>query len=541
MKTADFVGNVFKISFSYDPATVAQVRCLPPGRKWVPEIKAWTCPPSTDALEQLRTWGFAIAPDLLAWEQEVNKKKTIHPVKDVPGLKCMLRPFQAEGVGWLNAHDGVGLIGDEMGLGKTIQALAYAQLHPELWPVLVVCPASLKLNWERETLDKFSLRPFVISGRATDVPTGYDVYIINYDIALQRTIIKDSGGDKKKDKKIIEIEPRLKALNPKVVILDECHYIKNSKADRTKALRKLCHGRRIIALSGTPIVNRPVEFFNTLNLLDPVTFGSFWTYAMEYCGATHNGYGWDFRGVSNPEKLHAMVSNVMIRRKKEDVLKELPAKQRSVVSLEIHQPSYQAALRECQLTLTDAEPGSVVEIGAISSLRQAVMQGKIENAIEWLGDFRDSGRQLVCFYVHHKTGDTLGHYFKENYVDGRMNQRVRQDVVDRFTKGEYQILFGSIDVLGTGWNLQAASDVAFVELPWVPGILDQAEDRVHRIGQRDAVNVYYLLAQDTIEDDMMELLDAKRKVLSAVLDGKEPDSGNIFSELIKRIKGKERE
>ena len=190
MKIVEMLNDkTFCIQFTYDPATVAQVRCLPPGRRWVPELRCWTCPAGVDALKQLREWGFEIKPDVAKWEQDwINPSKpTIKPISDIDNLKHPLYPFQAEGVGFIEEHGGRALVGDEMGLGKTIQALAWLQYkgNPVL-PAVVVCPASLKGNWEREVQAWTTLTPVVLSGKTPHVPEQFErrdvIYIINYDV-----------------------------------------------------------------------------------------------------------------------------------------------------------------------------------------------------------------------------------------------------------------------------------------------------------------------------------------------------------------------
>jgi SWI/SNF-related matrix-associated actin-dependent regulator 1 of chromatin subfamily A len=536
MKTVSMLNEkTFCVTFSYSPETVAQVRCLPQGRRWVPEIHAWTCPASVDALKQLREWQFEIKPDAIQWEQNFFKpaKPAVRLIDDIPGLKHPLYPFQAEGVGFIEDRGGRVLIGDEMGLGKTVQALAWLQHkgNPAL-PAVVVCPASLKGNWKRECKEWTTLTPCVLSGRNySHTPLGgWDVCIINYDILSNWKDWMDHVAIK-------------------TVILDECHFIKNMKAQRTKATKAFCKGKKhVIALSGTPIINRPVEFFNTLNILAPSQFNKYWDYAQRYCDAKHTGYGWDLSGASNVEELHQRLDrNIMIRRLKADVLKDLPEKTRTTIPLELDsygQSTYNAALHEAFGVWDNEKPDPLKDITMIGQLRQATITAKMDLCCEWIDNFLETGRKLVVFDIHHKTTDKLAERYKGiQYVtlDGRTDPRLRIRAVEQFQNdSNVKLLIGNIQVAGIGHTLTAAQDAVFLEFPWTPGELAQAEDRIHRIGQKGAANIYYLVAQGTLEEDIIELIEEKRKVVGEVLDGNAiiDESLNLQKELIKRLKQK---
>ena len=262
----------------------------------------------------------------------------------IPNFKAKLRRYQKEGVCFIENRDGRVLLADEMGLGKTIQTLAWLQLHPELRPVIVVCPASLKLNWEREIKTQTEKQDIVILNGNN--PTGRfplfrkAIYIINYDI-------------------VKAWEKNLKKLKAKVLVLDECHAIKNRRTIRTKAIKRIAKEiDHIICLSGTPIINRPVEIYNSISLINPELFPSFFKYAKEYCGATHNGFGWDFSGATHTDNLHKkLVGSVMLRRLKKDVLKELPEKTRTVIPMELDNPEeYKIVAKDFIKWLKEQDP-----------------------------------------------------------------------------------------------------------------------------------------------------------------------------------------
>jgi SWI/SNF-related matrix-associated actin-dependent regulator 1 of chromatin subfamily A len=520
--------DILKITFVYSPITVNQVKTLS-GRKWHPASKYWSCPPSFENFEKLIEWGFNLNDRAQkAWDK-LNEAKNVQ-LDVIPGFEKMY-PFQLKGVEFIESKNGRALVGDEMGLGKTIQALGYLALHPELRPAVIVCPASLKLNWEKECYEWLGFGERVYIAQGTKIPDSWDsfrmenngdenIIIINYDIL-------DSWID------------FLSLMQPKVLILDEAHYIKNTKAKRSKAVKKLAKKcQHVIGLTGTPIINRPIEFFAILNLLNPTEWNNRWSYAHKYCGAKHNGFGWDFNGSSNPDELNQALKRTMIRRLKSEVLPELPAKIRTVIPLEItNRKEYNNMVNEL-----DESDSPAIQLTRIEKLKQLVVEGKIKACINWITDFLESGEKLVVFATHkiviHELFNSLGYYFPVK-IDGSVSQLARQQAVEDFQNNPNCKLFiGNIKAAGVGLTLTAASSTCFLELGWTPGDHDQAEDRVHRIGQEsDSVNTYYLLGKDTIDMEIAELLDQKRKVLDSVLDGTVTEETNLLTELMKRLTG----
>lgn len=516
-----------KIQFPYSVEDLERVKSIP-GRRFHNEgsAKYWTAPFQADSVKLLEGWGFSISPELK--DLALPKTYVSHHVDFIPGLKQNPFPYQMDGVRFLESRNGNGLIADEMGLGKTIQALAYLQLHPELRPAIIVVPASLKLNWLKEAknwMDKPNCQ--VLSGTKANLPIIGDILIINYDI-LNAWL------------------PTLKTIKPQVLVLDEVHYIKNSHTTRTKAvkvLKKICP--HMIALSGTPIINRPVEAYNIIKLLDPTTL-SFFSFAQRYCGAKHNGFGWDFNGASNTEELHKKLTDtIMIRRMKSEVLKDLPAKIRSFVPIEMKNASrYQKAeanfinwIRENKGIDAARKAGNAEALVEIETLKQVSVEEKMPGVIDWIQNFLESGEKLIMFANHKFVIDALMDAFPgvSVKIDGSVANADRQKAVDNFQNNpDIRLFIGNIKAAGVGITLTAASNVGFVELPWTPGELDQAEDRAHRIGQQNTVNIHYLLADGTIENEIAEMLDKKRKVLVQVLDGKAVDENSLFSELMKR-------
>jgi SWI/SNF-related matrix-associated actin-dependent regulator of chromatin subfamily A-like protein 1 len=530
-KTATMAVNergerVIKISFPYNLDTIDNIRSLP-GRQWHKELKCWSAPIYLQSLEKLMTWGFILDDRLLLFIQGVKKRKDEIMSLDIPGLNGKLYPFQMEGVAITDHKEGKVLNADDMGLGKTIQTIAWLQLHPDLRPVIVIVPATLKINWEREIHKWMSnqcvtilegTRPYTFSG---------DIIIINYDILFHWLGV-------------------LKLRDFKVMITDEAHYYKSNSAKRTKAIKMLAKGiPHVIALSGTPIESRPVEIYNALNLVNPNLFPKRWHFLNRYCKPTYNGYGWNYNGASNIAELHQILTTTcMIRRKKTQVLKDLPEKVRSYIPMELdNEEEYSKAEFDFIEWVKDTKGDDVArrvsqteQISSIEALKQLAVKGKLKQAINWIEDFLQSDKKLVVFATHHFVIDALIAEFPDISVrvDGRVSQTERQSAVDRFQNDEKVKLFiGNIEAAGVGITLTAASDVVFLELPWTPAKLEQAIDRLHRIGQKFSVTVYFLLANHTIEEKIAHLLDIKRKIVDGILDGKESDEDSLFSELMK--------
>lgn len=543
-----------RITFPYNVIDLENVKKLP-GRRFHNEgaDKFWTIPATVKSLNLLKEWGFALDADLENFLTAADKHYMPQTVNTIAGLKMSLFRYQLEGVNFIEATNGRTLVADEMGLGKTAQALAWLQLHPELRPAIVVVPASLKLNWAQEARMWMSNpQTQILSGTDPNTPITGEIIIINYDILPnQYKKFKDANG-KKKEKEL----PRtgwvdyLKDLKPRVLIFDECHYFKNNDTHRTKAVKSLAKSApHVLCLSGTPIVNRPIEAYNALKIIDPENTPSVWEYGKRYCDLSHDRFGWDFSGASNTDELHKkLTSSIMIRRIKADVLTDLPDKLYSLVPLEMTNAREYRTAEKDLMTWIHKNKGALAAKKAqaakalvqIETLKQIAVNEKMEAAIQWIKNFLEVDGKLIVFAVHTAAVDRLMEEFGPIAVkiDGSTPTGKRQAVVEQFQNNPAIRLFvGNIRAAGVGITLTAASNVAFLELPWTPGELSQAEDRAHRISQKDTVNVYFLIAAGTIENAIAEMLEAKRGIVDAVTDGIE-DSRNIITQLISRyLKG----
>lgn len=525
-----------KIDFSFDMEILGKIKTLQ-GRKYHGETinKYWTCPVSIENITNLITWGFVLCPKL----QEIHQKMSLKTmsvseisskINIIPGLQKELFPFQKKGVQFIESRNGRVLIADEMGLGKTAQTLAWLQFHSEKRPVIIVVPSSLKLNWAKEAeMWMKSPKIQILHGTKASLPIIGEIIVINYDI-LPYWIEK------------------LADITPKVLILDEAHYCKNNSAQRTKAVKILAKKiPHVLALTGTPVVNRPVEIYNILKLINSTGIPSFWQFVHRYCGAKHNGFGWDFSGATNTEELHKILTNtVMLRRLKNEVLTELPDKIYSFVPIPLNnEKEYQSAQNDFIQFLRNNKGEAAAEKASnartlveIEGLKQLAVQGKLSQAIEWIQTFLESEKKLVIFANHKFVIDELMTIFSHIAVkiDGTVTGENRQKAVDDFqTNDKIRIFIGNIKAAGVGLTLTAASDVVFLELPWTPSDLTQAEDRCHRIGQKNSVHIHYLLAHNTIEEKIAKLIDSKRQVITKILDGKEMNTKISISELISEL------
>jgi SWI/SNF-related matrix-associated actin-dependent regulator 1 of chromatin subfamily A len=442
-----------------------------------------------------------------------------------------LYPFQKEGVHQIYCFRGRALLADEMGCGKTIQALEWIRRIPKRRPVIIVTPASLKYTWQVEAAQHFDMRIEVLEGRAK--PRSYlpgDIVVINYEILASWL-------------------PIIRKANPQCIIIDEIHFIKNPRAKRTKACLKLARKAcSVVGLSGTPITNRPIEFWSILHAISPKLFPSYVQFAWRYCKPRHTRWGWDFSGARRMDELHRILRQTcMIRRLKEQVLPELGSKVRKVVAFRLTTYKEYDQARDDFLTwLRGISPAkakraarskALVKIGYLLRL---VAKLKLEQTVKWIADFFEAnpGEKLVAFTGNTFVIDFLRERFpKSVVVDGRVVGRMRVESVRKFQSHRGVNLFlGNWKAAGVGITLTTAKTVVALDYPWTPGDLLQGEDRIHRIGQKRKATIHYLMTLGTIEEKLVKVLREKATVLDAVLNGKRSGSDlDIFATLLKSV------
>ncbi len=421
--------------------------------------------------------------------------------------------YQKEGVRAIEGFDGRALLADDMGLGKTLQVLWWMRRNKPS-PVVIVCPASLKWNWQNEANKHMNLNTHVIEGRCRGKRNPLRhcrTIIINYDIL-------ESWLDH-----LIEIEPE-------AIVLDETHYVKNPRAARSKACRELCRNApQVIAVSGTPLTNKPAELWHTLKLVRPDMFPKFVPFARRYCRYRLTRWGWQYSGAQRLDELHEKLRDqVMIRRRKADVLKDLPPKTLTVTPVQITKPrEYQQALQSFKTWLRQNHNKNIKSQRAERLVKHGYLlrlaaELKLPTVFNWIDSFlNESDEKLIVFGVHHNILKPLhARYHQSVIINSTVTGRKRQLAVDRFQNNrKTRILFGNIQAAGVGLNMTAASNVVFVELPWTPAEVNQAIDRAHRIGQKAHVQATFLVAKGTVEEKLCNLLQSKQVILSATLDG----------------------
>jgi len=542
--------QVIKVTFPFSQADLAFVKGIPNRRFIMTPTKYWIIPLSIKNVEELRVNQFTIDTPLQEWAN-ATAEPTAEVPDTIPGLKGTLYPYQAEGVSYIEAHKGRCFLADEQGLGKTIEALAWLQLHPEHRPALIVSPATLKMNWEIEAHTWMTnVTTQILSGTKPEGSIGDDIVIINYDILSNdyETVMDAKGKKHLKALKHTGWEDYLIEKEFKVVIADEYQYIKNN-CKRSKAFINITKKTPYITLlSGTYIDNRPIEGWNAIQIIRHPDMPNWWTYVHKFCDAKKNHWGWDYNGASNTQELHELLTGAfMLRRLKKDVLKDLPEKRYSLVPMATTnskeyfraEADFITHMRSNHNEEEVARSMKAEQLAKIEVLKQLAMQGKMESVLEWIGTYLENGNKLVVFATHKIMIKAIVEKFKTVAVkiDGDTTMAKRNKAVELFQNDPNIRLFvGNIKAAGVGITLTAASDCAFVELPWTPGDLSQAEDRIHRIGQKNAVIIYHLIAPATIEDRIAKLLDAKRQVVNSIVDGIEITTENTFEALMDSYK-----
>jgi len=442
-----------------------------------------------------------------------------------------LYPFQKVGVAFAEASNGRCLIGDEMGVGKTIQAIGYAAIN-HARPGLVVCPANVKYNWQKEIKKWLPAETVQVIDSSKTEMIAAEFYIITYDLLVNR--LQD----------ILRIRPQL-------TIIDEAHYIKNSKAQRTVATMTVArHCPRVIALSGTAIASRPKEFFNVLNLLRPDEFNSEWNFKQSYCDPFHNGFGWNFDGASNTKELNERTRDVCIRRLKSEVLPDLPPRTRQFLPIQltpeqrrtydIAQDEWEQRINEYYLNGEPIPPGTMLVM--LGELRKKCGEIKIPYACDWVKEYNSSTGKPLIVFAHHSDiikGISLGlGDLKVANITGQTPAKERMDIVESFQEGHVDVLVCSTMAAKEGLTLTKADTILFIEREWVPSDEEQAEARVHRIGQEsDNVHSVYLSCMNTVDEHFDRVVEQKRQVVKAVLDGGDVEERkSLVKELVKRMK-----
>lgn len=437
-----------------------------------------------------------------------------------------LRGYQVKGVEFFEQANARALLADEQGLGKTPQTQALIKLHhKELTPAVVVAPSSVTEQWHYEFREKCGIKGFLTqvikTGKEKAMP-GFDIYVITYDLL--------------KNEKCFEYV----ADNIKLVVIDECQRIKDHTSGRAKAVQRICKNvEHIIALSGTPIKNHAGEYFTVLNLIAPRMFPFYQQFIDRDCDSYQNGYGYKIGGLRNPAAFHEKTKSFILRRTKDEVLPDLPAKTRNFFHCELDKKlnkAYADGLKELDdLYYSDEEMSgfqrSSCMLAIMTKLRQVTALGKVMHCTDFLTEFIENcDRKIVVFAHHHSVVTMLEAEYNDwaakNNQSPCLNLKAgsgeqKNEVVQQFKNGNYRVMFASTLAAGEGLNLQFCSDAVMLERQWNPPNEVQAEDRFHRFGQDHKVTITYMIASETIDEYFTELVESKRAIISSTMDNKE--------------------
>lgn len=446
--------------------------------------------------------------------------------------------YQKAGIEYIISKGGRALLADDMGLGKTVQAIGFAKHYQSDWPVVVVAPASLLFNWKKEFmlwLPELKEEDICVIKKSSQKPRG-KITIASYDYVSKKTF---------------ELNQYIGIKG--VLIVDECHNVKNPEAQRTKGLLELSHSvLRSLFMSGTPILNKPIEIFTQLNAIYPTEFPDYKAFAYKYCDAKYTKYGFDDSGASNIEELNKYLrDNFMVRRLKKDVLTQLPEKRRTTLYIDVDDNKTEEHLNTLVDELKIKIRKELIESnGNLLDTKRNLLSHKVGDGEESdtksmaLEAYRLSGMMKLPFitnWVEEKLNyeiDKLiifGHH--EDFLNGvqkklesmnigfmRIDGTTPKDLRFKYTESfqnddACQVAVLSINAASVGLTLTAASNVIMGEIPFTPGIAFQAEDRVHRNGQKNGCNIYYPIANKSVDPSLWGNLMSKNEVANAILDG----------------------
>nr|XP_014334833.1 PREDICTED: DNA annealing helicase and endonuclease ZRANB3 isoform X2 [Bos mutus] len=464
----------------------------------------------------------SLTPHISCSTSESYKQLDFLPDK----LRAKLLPFQKDGITFALRRDGRCMVADEMGLGKTVQAIGIAYFYKEEWPLLIVVPSSLRYPWTEEIekwIPELSPEEINVIQNKTDVGriSTSKVTVLGYGLLTT------------------DAETLIDALNNqnfKVVIVDESHYMKSRSATRSRILLPVVQkAKRAILLTGTPALGRPEELFMQIEALFPQKFGTWTEYAKRYCNAHVRYFGrrsqWDCRGASNLNELHQLLSDIMIRRLKTEVLTQLPPKIRQRIPFDL--PSAAAkelnsSFEEWEKLMRDPYSGATETVmGLITRMFKQTAIAKAGAVKDYIKMMLQNDSLKFLVFAHHLsmlqacTEAVIENKTRYIRIDGSVPSSERIHLVNQFQKDpETRVAILSIQAAGQGLTFTAATHVVFAELYWDPGHIKQAEDRAHRIGQCSSVNIHYLIANGTLDTLMWGMLNRKAQVTGSTLNGR---------------------
>ena len=524
------VNSSYHINFPFSKRMVDAVKALP-GRYWNSALKVWVIPATEESEPIVKEFA---AKYRFKWDNAVEEARTKYAIPPMPELtvdiplKMKLFPYQQKGVAYALQKQRL-IIGDQPGLGKTGQAIATI-LAANQFPCLIICPSSLKINWQREWEKWTNKKARVIDpaiARYMDrwIDAGMiDVFIVNYE-SLKKYFVSEitCGEDENLTLKHVIFNKKKDLF--KSVIIDESHRCKDFGSQQTKFTRGICRDKEwVLCLTGTPVVNKPKDLMPQLGIISRIgDFGGDKFFRDRYCGG--------IKGASNLSELNYKLNTIcFFQRQKSEVLTDLPAKMRQVLLCELdatHRAEYQKAeddLREYLIKYKEATDEKIEKslkgevMVRIGILKNISARGKLNDVRDFIRDTIEGGEKLVVFLHLKEVFQKLKTMFPDALSivgDNTMNER--QAAVDAFQNDpSKKLILCSMQAAGIGLTLTASSRVGFVEQGWHPAIHDQCEDRCHRIGQYDSVQCTYWLGKDTIDEWVYDIIQEKRKITSEI-------------------------
>lgn len=507
--------------------------------------------------------------------------------EDYSFMKIQPYAYQKEAVQFFEGTNGIALLGDSPGIGKTLSAISYAVKHK--LKTLVVCPASLKLNWRKEILKfsnelayVFKYYPKKKENVINYSPEDSLFHIVNYDSLdtylkfsvhhkcdnsfcdfEETSLVKKyklcpkcfkEKSVKSRNTELCKFEDKkgesLNLNDYDLVVLDESHMIKETKTHRTKVIKTgFKNIKKKILLTGTAIKNRPYEFFSQLNFLDEFEWVNAHSFGVRYCDGHEDKFGhWNYDGASNLDELYERISYCFLRRLKKDVLKHLPPKTYTIIPIELtieEQREYNK-LEKGVVDEIEQDDTKISYLAKVQKLKQFTSKLNAERAIEFIQNIIDGDQKIIVFTQFLATADYIYQKFKNCAVifTGKHNITEKNEAVERFMEDENcKVFVGSTGAAGVGITLTSANIVLFIDNPWDPSTRLQCEDRAHRATQiADNVQIIRMICQNTIDVDIEELLNEKEKILNQVLDGGldqvNPVEFSIFSAVVDIILSK---
>lgn len=539
-------GQCYAVKFDrYRQQVVDKLKSSVSIRWWDKQTGAWLIPATNKCkaeLDQLTYYVRYFEP--VQWgtiAQSQTEEDVAFQIPEIPeldgehGLKVQPYPYQLQGIArGLQLKRFIN--GDDMGLGKTLESIATIN-KADAFPCLVICPNVVKINWQREWHKFTDKKAMVLTDSVRDSwpffwQTGMNqVFIVNYE-SLRKYFVRRITKAEKWTLKDVEFHNTIKLF--KSVIIDESHKVKSTATQQTKFCKGIASGKEyIILLTGTPVVNKPKDLVAQLGIMDRmIDMGGWKGFMLRYCSGPNQA--------SNLKELnYKLWQHCFFRREKSKVLTQLPDKVRQIVSCEItNRKEYMDAERDLIDYLKRYKEADDEKIQKslkgevmvrIGILKDITARGKLKEVIDFVKDFRENGKKIILFCNLHEIVDRLMIAFPSAVcVTGRQNMQEKQASVDAFQKNsKTDVIICSIKAASAGITLTAASDVAFIELPWTYADCDQAESRAHRIGQKDSVNCYYLLGRRTIDQKLYRIIEEKKHISNAVLGAEDNIQTNI--------------